>query len=203
MVNPGATNVPKNDDDKKKKRNRKKKAKKDDKLSGEKASVPSTVVPMNPHTILRDRLAEEGFSVDKVDKAMEEMWDKNMAYDEFEAVLKYLRGEKESPNDEKGATGEKGQKTIAEKVVDSEAAKGDVVSTHATDELLHEPTPKATSDVMTMEQRLDMVANFENLTDAIFALTEWVTKAAKPADVSLMRFRLAVNTLQSSPDIIS
>ena len=36
---------------------------------------------------------------------------------------------------------------------------------------------------MTMIEKLDMVADFENLNDAVFALTEWVSKAAKPQEV--------------------
>jgi hypothetical protein len=34
-----------------------------------------------------------------------------------------------------------------------------------------------------MASKLDMVAGFENLTDAIFALTQWVNKAAKPEEI--------------------
>ena len=82
----------------KRKRNRKKKSKAK-KEGGEssnqkkKAQQQETNAQskMNPHAVLRNDLLSQGFSSDEVDKAMEEMWDLGLQYDEFDAVLKYLK----------------------------------------------------------------------------------------------------------------
>jgi len=174
------TIVPKNDDKggdaTKKTRNRKKKPKKE--KSETSSSVP-TAVPMNPHTILRNRLVDSGFTMSEVDKAMEEMWDKSLAYDEFDAVLAYLKGETtkatetdEASHDEKGT-----------------------VASEAETEDKEESETSTPAPVMTLEERLDSVASFEPLTDAVFALTEWIDKAAKPRDVSYIRPRIGIGAL--------
>ena len=44
-------------------------------------------------TKVHDRLVAEGYTAKEVETAMGEMWDKEMTgYDEFDAVLAYLRG---------------------------------------------------------------------------------------------------------------
>ena len=176
----------------KRKRNRKKKSK-----GGDNNTVPAKneVKPeepdkMNPHAILRNKLQKEGFTSDEIDKAMEEMWDKNLAYDEFEAVLKYLKtGGKDDENDkedkkseEKESTKTKPQQTNKEESV--EETKEEV---EASESVAAKPPPP-----MTMTARLDMVAGFDNMTDAIFALTEWVNKAAKPNEVSLIVYSVLI-----------
>lgn len=45
------------------------------------------------------------------------------------------------------------------------------------------PVPAHVHPRLAMAEKLDVVAGFESLTDAIFALTEWVNKAAKPSEV--------------------
>lgn len=186
---------------KKKKRNRKKKSKgqtDDAKSTGssaddsshqpvqQKTQAPSgtTTAPsnMNPHVILRNRLMADGFSARQIDRAMEEMWDKNLEYDEYEAVLKYLKGEKGDSNKDEPKQG--GGKSSG--AVPSEPKKEKAVPKAVEPE---DTTPAPTRNLKTsppasLEQRLETVAGFENMTDAIFALTEWVSKAAKPRDVS-------------------
>jgi len=203
MNNPEQTGIPgkvPEEGKKKKKRSRKKKSKKsaDDKSTGSSADDSShqtveqkPVIPgaaaaaskMNPHDILRNRIMAEGFSARQVDRAMEEMWDKNLAYDEYDAVFKYLKGEK----DEKKEKTSSSPSSVHREVGDTATATGDGVEEDE-DEVEPEEAPaKAASKAsppMSMEQRLEMVASFENMTDAIFALTEWVSKAAKPQDVS-------------------
>eukprot|EP00536_Pseudo-nitzschia_multiseries_P010752 jgi/Psemu1/67566/estExt_Genemark1.C_3380022 len=44
-----------------------------------------------PQQVLRHRLIEiEGYPADRVDRAMEEMWEKGLPYDEYKAVVEYL-----------------------------------------------------------------------------------------------------------------
>jgi hypothetical protein len=183
MANPEAAVVPKNEGDKKKTRNRKKKPKQD-KQNAE-VAAPRSAAPLNPHSALRNRLVDEGYSITQVDKAMEEMWDKNLAYDEFDAVLGYLKGETTDPkNNPAQATGKNDK-------IESKSLDG--VGTSAVEQAEQKnPKPadaKANAvkadPTMTMEQRLETVASFGNLTDAIFALTEWIIKAARPRDVRL------------------
>jgi hypothetical protein len=186
---------------KKKKRNRKKKAKNKgggdaiSTASSEDAPQPAEPAPlgasataatMNPHAILRDRIMTEGFSARRVDRAMEEMWDKNLAYDEFEAVLKYLKGETEEKKEAAKGKTDKIFSTPKE-TVETDTSAGGGAEESKEPEPEKPPVPKSnlkTAPPMTMEQKLEMVANFENMTDAIFALTEWISKAAKPRDVS-------------------
>ncbi len=190
------TNEANGDAKKKKKRSRKKKAKKggddrsttssnDDRQPVEQAPQVPTTAAMNPHAILRDRLMAAGFSVHQIDRAMEEMWDKNLAYDEFDAVLKYLKREKDEKKEEhkeeaiRPSSNEKDEvKSITPVVVGSGKEE-----TKEIEETEDKPTMKS-APPMTMEQKLETVAGFENLTDATFALTEWINKAAKPRDVS-------------------
>jgi hypothetical protein len=191
MSTPTASSDVNNENEKKKKRIRKKKPKQDGthNKSG-KAPAPSNV-PLNPQSVLRNRLAQEGFSTNQVDQAMEEMWDKGLAYDEFDAVLMYLKGETPRNNEKEENTADKKQSIESNVVngVNGVNGGGTKVAGKPTQE-----TPKTTAEKakvikpappMTMEQKLETVANFENLTDAIFALTEWINKAAKPRDVSI------------------
>ncbi|VEU39920.1 unnamed protein product [Pseudo-nitzschia multistriata] len=48
-----------------------------------------------PQEVLRHRLVEsDGYRADCVDKAMEEMWEKGLPYDEYSAVVLYLEGDR-------------------------------------------------------------------------------------------------------------
>lgn len=190
--------------DTKKKRSRKKRSKKG-KASTDEARSTSSDSPMvaasasteqrqlsaeskmNPHAFLRHRIQEEGFTTVQIDQAMEEMWNKDLAYDEYEAVLNYLKGEKDekkntnSPSDDESrnfASREGGSKVEPA----TSADKG--MGIHGLQAAASRTPETKPATPMTMEQKLEMVAEFENMTDAVFALTEWVGKAAKPKEVS-------------------
>ena len=175
---------------KKKKRSRKKKPNKgsDDRstASSDDDRQPVVQVPqaagtvlMNPHAILQKSLQAAGFSVADIDRAMNEMWDKGLPYDEFDAVVKYLKGEMEE------TVKEQSKKVLDKPETALPPAKNggakDTPREH--DKSDDKPAVKSASP-MTMEQKLETVASFENLTDATFALTEWISKVAKPRDVS-------------------
>ena len=144
---------------------------------------------MNPHARLCQDLLSRGFDTSQIDKAMEEMWNNNLPYDEFDAVLKYL----ETGGNEKTDTKEE----ATEKIEDPENvsnhddnSKSNEVDNESFQEHQREEAKAEPKEIpkpfvpLTMTSKLDMVAGYENLSDAIFALTEWVTRAAKPNDVS-------------------
>lgn len=210
--------------DAKRRRNRKKKksnnSNKDDKnqnnvASSTPASTATTVTgmgsgtklggdsgeKMNPHAILRNKIIAEGFSEAEIDKAMEEMWNLNLAYDEFDAVLKYLQTDNKTSEaaaaapvenadtaDTNGnAQNEHYDNDEAEAKYDTDDAEEDLEEEVAEEVPAEEEAPPQAAPAKppkSMAERLDMVADFENLTDAVFALTEWVGKAAKRGEVS-------------------
>jgi len=159
----------------KKKRNRKKKKKNanaqedEQKRREEEAAAASK---MNSHATLRNQLEQEGFTFENIDRAMEEMWNLNLPYDEYDAVLKYLK------------TGGKQEEPAAEKSVSNDSNATPATECSAEPEAPNTASSSSIKAPATLAARLDMVAGFDNMTDAIFALTEWVSKAAKPQEVS-------------------
>eukprot|EP00934_Nitzschia_sp_Nitz4_P003189 Nitzschia sp. Nitz4//scaffold82_size85912//69800//73896//NITZ4_005150-RA/size85912-processed-gene-0.126-mRNA-1//-1//CDS//3329558862//3179//frame0 len=151
---------------------------------------------MNPHARLRHRLfTEASYSLEEIDQAMEEMWNKNLAYDDFDSVCLYLCEGDPTPVSSEPIMQETSRPPPTQ--ASYEPWKGhDVVTTTSNnhrsrggggveeskeappDELASKPAAQTT-----MEGRLEMVVSFDNLTDAIFAVTEWVSKAAKPQDL--------------------
>jgi hypothetical protein len=141
---------------------------------------------MNSNVKLRNGLLSEGFSTAQIDNAMDEMWNNDLAYDEFDAVLKYLK------------SGGKVKSSGVEetKEADDEPQNGNTVKpdsmVEGNSKTKEEPNktkpvpkkPSKPSAPTTMATKLDMVAGFESLSDAIFAMTEWIIKAAKPHEVS-------------------
>jgi hypothetical protein len=183
----------------KKKRNRKKKTKTGPKE--EKAPVvkePQNA--LNPAILLRNKLiANEGFSQVQIDKAMEEMWDEQLPYDEYESVFKYLKSGakafaqaqavpllKEAPTKVKAAL----VKEMAAPTPEPEYEDGDEEDSGVEEskEIEESTTSSDAQSQISMASKLDMVAGFENLTDGAFALTEWVAKVAKPHEVRIVLY---------------
>jgi 3-polyprenyl-4-hydroxybenzoate decarboxylase len=159
---------------------------------------PSTGTLLTPQEVLRQSLLAKGYSANDIDRATEEMWDKGLAYDELDAVLKYLEksddDEGRHPVEREGAVSatekkqdeddDKDQRTT--QTAETEDATAEMSSGSAVPAPLQKPAAARTS----MAAKLDMVAQAENLTDAIFALTQWINKAAKPDEV---RFNIESN----------
>jgi len=167
-----------------------------------------------PQEILRSRLIEgDAYEASLVDQAMEEMWEKGMPYDEYDSVVNYLNGgvcgttastasnsiisvstktedcneEVEIMETQNGAFGlvmsEMGQDTTVVATANSDV--DDTQEENDNDgEKSVESAPKPAPSV-SMMTKLDLVAGFENLTDAIFALTQWVKQAANEEEVEL------------------
>jgi hypothetical protein len=183
----------------KRKRNRKKKPKNkasdthDKSDNDQQAEEKASTTTLSPHAKLRNSLLAKGFKDKQIDQAMEEMWNKELAYDEYGAVLKYLNsGGKE---EQKQANGSASATTTTKtkdkkKPAENGHREGGVQESKETE--AEEKPPKSEvgsnkssgSAAKTMAAKLDMVAGFENMTDAIFALTEWVNQVAKPHEVS-------------------
>jgi hypothetical protein len=153
----------------------------------------------NHHGQIRANVVAKGFSGEEVDTALEEMWNKQLAYDEYDAVLQYLEksrarggqgqndGPKRKVEDTMASTSparwgggpeDKGQEAVPDgDDAEDTGNKWNIAQNVQT-------TVENPLELTTMGSKLDAVAGFENLTDAAFALTEWVIKAAKPCEVS-------------------
>lgn len=159
---------------------------------------------LTPQESLRQSLMAEGFVAEEIDQAMETMWDKGLAYDEYEAIKKFLEiGDVLDDDDEEddGANGEKdaGDHNTVQ-TVSTEDAAGEGESSAGGDDdtdtkssnstTIASPSRKSPS----MAEKLDMVARANKVTDAIFALNQWITKAAKPHEVSKSQYQFVTNT---------
>jgi hypothetical protein len=140
--------------------------------------------PLNPTALVHAQLMAEGFNPKEIELAMEEMWDKEMAgYDEFEAVLAYLQSKNVSTQYKPPAQDEP---TID--MSSSKASTEPSMNGRAHEE---EPEPEkedieertVLSHHMDLGEKLDLVSDNEDLADAAFALSEWISKAATPSDV--------------------
>lgn len=157
---------------------------------------------LNPHHQLRTKLLAEGFTEKQIDDAMEEMWSSNLAYDDFDAVCDFLRGgEKEKDS----------RSQLSEQTTQSNPEEENTTTSTAASTVAAAMTPPSEGDFVlgfspveeekegdydsnnsrngsntqapSLAAKLEMVARYENLVDAAFALTEWTTKAAKPHEV--------------------
>lgn len=177
----------------KRRRNRKRrnKSKKSQSQREEERQKELEFSKMNNHAKLRTRLMGEGFSAAQIDAAMDEMWNSNLPYDEYDQVYKYLK--------EGGVVESKSQSTRRTTTTTTFTDDDDDVgetneevgeSKSSTSTKLAKRSAKTNTphqpkkDPNSMASRLDLVAGFENLSDAIFAMTEWIVRAAKPNDVS-------------------
>eukprot|EP00980_Cylindrotheca_fusiformis_P007065 scaffold1482_cov120-Cylindrotheca_fusiformis.AAC.7 len=190
----------------KRRRNRKKKPKKKKDTSSKNSEEQEKLrlkeiedSKMNSNVKLRnDIVSKEGYTTTQVDKAMEEMWNQNLAYDEYDQVLHYLKtgGQhhhhpakaaetapvavpSRSVEETKEIEVEDAAPVVSDRNVDDEpmTAKEKMKNESVVAESLPTTVPKS------MAAKLDMVAGFESLSDAIFAMTEWINTAAKPNEL--------------------
>lgn len=162
---------------------------------------------LNPHEKLCNNLAFKGYSRSEIETALEEMWNFGMQYDSYDAALAYLEGKKaqkeadamKEANSEKEAVVERRPESQPEvpEEASAEAEAPPAKSKTAAEnnwgesetESESEKAPASASDSESQPQatdlasKLDVVANFPVLYDAIFALAEWATKAAKPHEL--------------------
>jgi hypothetical protein len=121
-------------------------------------------------------------------QAVESMWDKNLPYDEYDAVLKFLKhgadeeeggvvhnGENKEDHGDQGTVQTFTSEDGAAEVESTAHSAGDASSADLS--AASAPKPKAK---LSMAEKLDMVAGAHNVTDSIFALTQWINKVATP-----------------------
>ena len=171
-----------------------------------------------PQEILRRKLIEsDGYEASQIDRAMEDMWEKGMAYDEYDSVIYYLQGgvcgttastasnsvitvstKAEEGNEEADITVTQNRDFGLLETTDNgedttvvATTKTDVGDTQdeKDDSVIEESaeSPTNSSPSVSITKKLDIVAGFENLTDAIFALTQWVMQAANDEEVRSIR----------------
>lgn len=137
---------------------------------------------LNPSTKVRDRLVAEGFTTKEVETAMSEMWDKEMTgYDEFDAVLAYLKKTTEAQDESTAPS------TAPSMSMDEPSLNGhhfvEAVEESKEEEIEDASISTASSQHMDMAARLDIVAESEDLGDSAFALNKWISEMAKQSEV--------------------
>eukprot|EP00978_Attheya_sp_CCMP212_P003810 scaffold8069_cov52-Attheya_sp.AAC.6 len=161
------------------------------------APQSSEAEALNPHVKLRSDLVDRGFTPSQVGAALDEMWELQLPYDQFDAALAFLE-QKMNPTAFSSETEAAGVSSAAPVdpspnaksegkdkyppplVNTTEAQPGRTLPPPAT--AAHAPPPKPKP--MDLAAKLDMVASYENLCDAVVALMEWCSKAAKPSEIA-------------------
>ena len=161
---------------------------------------------LNPHIKLRNDLLSLGYTQNEIDKGMEDMWNLGMKYDELDSVTMFLEDKRHeslvqqdieeddvvvvTETNEKDEGGDGGEEVTSEKDEDLLSADTTNNTPEATtsvteDDVINEDVPASASPEPTMDliSKLEVVSDFENLQDALFALSEWVNKAAKSHEV--------------------
>jgi len=175
------------------------------------SAQPST---LNPHAQLRLRLIDEGIDEPEIDRALEEMWERELPYDDFNAVLSFIHcrnavkeqtdseqhSEQHFPPEEETKTASTVESTSTSRderehqridgVIKNDTNTDETNSaTDSTGYAYPESSKerqiqrKATVHPINMSSKLDLVADYENLADAAFALSEWVAKAADREEI--------------------
>lgn len=165
---------------------------------------------LNPHLQLRIRLIQEGFSEVDIDRSLEEMWEQDLRYDDFNAVASFIRsrdvvkGSSHTlhPTEEETKTASTAESTTTSKGENqSDGGELNVVKCDKTEDAIDSMGYSVDSDAiqvirqrkspaqpLNMSSKLDLVADYENLADSAFALSEWVAKAADRDEVCILFF---------------
>lgn len=146
---------------------------------GTAAAVKVSNSKLNPSAQVHARLVKEGYTGEEVTVAMGEMWDKEMTgYDEFDAVLAYLRGAHKEVDT---------ASTAPSTTMDEPSLNG-----HHHEETVEEEKEEDASISTTSSQHLDIAARLdmvvsesEDLGDSAFALNKWILEMAKQSEASL------------------
>lgn len=164
--------------------------------------IIGSTASLNPHEKLCHDLGQHGYTPLEIENALEEMWNLDMQYDDFQAALAFLeskKAQKEADAEREmiaqavAVTIENRETSEVEDKAEEESAlsESSVVEAESNTENSSAPAPavppsvsgsesksQTKSQSMDLSSKLNLVANFEVLSDAIIALSEWVTKAA-------------------------
>eukprot|EP00565_Helicotheca_tamesis_P009403 CAMPEP_0185736194 /NCGR_PEP_ID=MMETSP1171-20130828/27194_1 /TAXON_ID=374046 /ORGANISM="Helicotheca tamensis, Strain CCMP826" /LENGTH=843 /DNA_ID=CAMNT_0028406727 /DNA_START=64 /DNA_END=2595 /DNA_ORIENTATION=+ len=186
---------------------------------------------LNPHVKLRSDLVSHGYSIDEVERAIDDMWNLQLPYDEFDSVLAYLEARKVQQEVDERADSEPDSSELAPTAVGKSSREDEDVSIPpsasvekrtpeaAVDETIPDdddgnlvPTEEKSHAVDTHESengsapaanlakpnkvqppppmdfasKLELLSNVDNITDAVTALSEWVSKAAKRHEIAAL-----------------
>ena len=204
---------------------------------------------LNPSDRVRTALVKQGFELSFINEGLDEMWNEQLDYSDYDAALSYLRGKERwgtsQPNLEVPTTVDEPAETSTESKENRVPQKLDSRSTASTDSSTQIPIPlndgvkKIASQRLPSEDaaldahpttipkapprhkkkkknykkqpeaplnaKLEMVANHENLNDAIAALTEWVVKSATESEVRFILFILLfpIRKMMSQRELLS
>mmetsp|Transcript_21229 Transcript_21229/g.24220 ORF Transcript_21229/g.24220 Transcript_21229/m.24220 type:complete len:843 (+) Transcript_21229:80-2608(+) len=149
---------------------------------------------LNPHMKLRIRLIKEGFTELEIDKALEEMWEKELRYDDYNKVVSYInscaaiKGQSDSerryPPEEETKTASTAESTSTStdqqlnchRNIECHESDLKVESVQNSEQVIRRR--QSAQNCLNISCKLDLVADYENLADAAFALSEWISKAA-------------------------
>ena len=165
--------------------------------------IVGSTASLNPHEKLCYNLGQHGYTSIEIENALEEMWNLDMQYDDFQAALAFLESKKaqKEAEAEREMIAQVVTETIEnmeisnaqedEVVEDSPPSESSLAEAESNMENSSVPAPRfppsvsgsesksqSKSQTLDLSSKLNLVANFEVLSDAIIALSEWVTKAA-------------------------
>jgi len=193
------------------------KAKKADEQETARKKIPD-MGPLNPLDKVRMVLKQRGFSLDEIDNALEEMWNSELVYDDVDAVQNYLilradSGRASSQSNDNSKEPDLSTQSLESSYSESASTEATesfkpMDETHGVSEaksesveivgdtldasIKNDRSASVTSHsepMDTLSSKLDIVANYENLNDAIMALSEWVCKSATLAEVRPFYFK--------------
>ena len=170
----------------KKKKKKKKRSKKKKAAPPTNSGQESNAGLSHQQLVLRSVMSE-GYNEDEVNKAVGEMWDKSLMYDDVKAILKYLKGEK-GGDDEDSDDEEKERKPRVEKEKDEEEKKeppsASSSPSNSAPKVAQQPSsPKGQAvaspdmETWTFIKRLTYAASYNEMASSVYAIHTWSTSA--------------------------
>ena len=159
---------------------------------------PASEDTLTPHAKLRADLVKLGFKLNEIDMAMDEMWNLQMRYDEFDSVLNYMQSKNETSEKE----------DITSNIVVDVAAEIEVSAITETDTTISRNTP---SNKIISDDTAQHVAdiNTEELSEKTAALSMEHAPTTGPechieeAESDVQNHSLQPNGLSSRLDLVA
>lgn len=171
------------------------------------STTKTTLENFNSSANTRNRLVAEGYSAQEVEKAMDDMWNRQMTgYDDYNAVLAYLKGNHEAQDESTAPSTAPSDSLNGYHIHEEEVAEEEEEEESKEEAIMMEDTASistASSQHLDMAARLDMVAESDDLGDSAFALNKWISEMAKQNEVrtswcmsfcSRLKRKLVINT---------
>jgi len=188
------------------KRNNAKARKADEQETGTKRS--QDLGPLNPLDKVKAGLQTLGYSLSQIEKALEEMWDTQLPYDDVESVHNFLMMKAHVKRTVEPKVEIPKNMDTAVNPIEAEALASQPASDFVEDDIagkVHESdafekkdennqeeeeeeeddveTTNQSQPPVTLASKLEIAANYEDLNQAISALSDWVTRSASSSEV--------------------